>query len=132
MVQAFARKVDSLEAIFDFVTAFAAQAGLEMDCIMNIQFVIEEIFTNTVKYNRKGTRDIEVRLQIVDDHAIVAVTDFGVEPFDVTRSPEPVIDQPFADRRPGGLGLHLVRRLSESVAYEYEGGNSTVIVTIKR
>jgi len=55
-----------------------------------------------------------------------------VAPFDVTRSPDPRVERPFAERRPGGLGLHLVRRLSESVRYEHADGNSTVIVTIKR
>ena len=132
MVRAFARRVDSLAAIFDFVSDFALRSGLGPDWIMDIQLVVEEIFTNMVKYDRGGTRDIEVRLRKAGDRAEVAVTDFGVEAFDVTRSPDPQVDRPFAERRPGGLGLHLVRRLSATVGYEYRDGNSTVIVTIQR
>jgi len=132
MMRAFTREVGSLEAIFEFVGAFARHHGLGEDWIMDLQLVAEEIFTNMVKYDHGGTRDIEIRLRMMGSLVEIAITDFGVEPFDVTKAPEPPVGRPLAVRRPGGLGLHLVRRLSAGLKYEYENGNSTVIVSIQR
>ncbi len=39
--------------------------------------------------------------------------------FDVTRPPDVDIDAPIEQREPGGLGLHLIRRMADSVEYEY-------------
>ena len=45
--------------------------------------------------------------------------DDDVEPFDITRAPDVDIDAPIEEREPGGLGLHLIRRMVDSVEYEY-------------
>jgi anti-sigma regulatory factor (Ser/Thr protein kinase) len=34
-----------------------------------------------------------------------------------------------ADREPGGLGLHLIRRLVDEVTYDYTNGQSRITVT---
>ena len=49
----------------------------------------------------------------------VTLVDRDVEPFDITRSPGVDIDAPIEKREPGGLGLHLIRKLAESVTYTY-------------
>ena len=49
----------------------------------------------------------------------MALTDHGVEPFDVTRAPDVDISLPIDRREPGGLGLHLLRRVVDSVEYAY-------------
>lgn len=132
MRRTFARRIDALEAISRFVSEFVAAQGLTESRKFDIQFVVEEIFTNMVKYDRDGEQEIGVRLQIRGERLEVAVTDFGVEPFDVTRVPEPNLERPLEERGPGGLGLHLVRKLSESLEYRHADGNSTVVVTMRR
>ncbi len=49
----------------------------------------------------------------------MALTDYDVEQFDVTRAPDADIDLPIEQRKPGGLGLHLIRRMVDSMKYEY-------------
>ena len=49
----------------------------------------------------------------------MTLTDYDVDPFDVTKAPDVDVTLPIEQRRPGGLGLHLIRRLMDSVDYEY-------------
>jgi anti-sigma regulatory factor (Ser/Thr protein kinase) len=49
----------------------------------------------------------------------VALTDYDVDRFDVTLAPDADINLPIEERKPGKLGLHLVRRLVDSLQYEY-------------
>jgi anti-sigma regulatory factor (Ser/Thr protein kinase) len=62
-----------------------------------------------------------VRIGVIAIDAGVEVTliDHDVEPFDVTRAPDVDIHAPIGEREPGGLGLHLIRRMADSVHYEY-------------
>src|SRR5262245_35663159 len=105
MQRSFARRIEGLDDIFEFVAEFAAALGLDEERKLALQFVVEEIFTNMVKYDRDGVHDIAVRLRTAGGGLEVAITDFDVEPFDVTQVPEPDLDRPFAERTPGGLGL---------------------------
>jgi anti-sigma regulatory factor (Ser/Thr protein kinase) len=49
----------------------------------------------------------------------MALTDYDVEQFDVTRAPDVDTSKPIEQREPGGLGLHLIRRMVDSMEYEY-------------
>ena len=49
----------------------------------------------------------------------MTLTDYDVEPFDVTQAPDVDVTLPIEQRKPGGLGLHLIRRLVDSIEYEY-------------
>jgi anti-sigma regulatory factor (Ser/Thr protein kinase) len=60
----------------------------------------------------------------------VRLTDFDVEPFDVTRAPAVDIDKPLAERQIGGLGLHLVRKMADTLRYEFADRRSTITFTM--
>jgi serine/threonine-protein kinase RsbW len=82
--------------------------------------VVEEIFTNMVKYNRGSAHRIRIAVSRADDSVVVRLTDFDVDPFDPASAPEVDVDLPLEARRPGGLGLHLVKSLADKLTYEYE------------
>lgn len=125
----FPRDVDALGRIHEWTGAFLGQRGFGADAAFLIDLFVEELFTNMVKYNRDGTEDIEIGLEASDAVVTLFVRDFGVESFDVTRAPEVDPDMPASERRRGGLGIHLVRSMADSVRYDYTDRTSTVTVT---
>lgn len=115
----FERSYKSLQPIFDFTAGFFKRTNLDPPMNIPVDFVIEELFTNMVKYSTESQADIRIDLRRDGDGIHVTLTDYDVEPFDPTVAPEVAVDLPAEQRVPGGLGIHLVRKLVDSVEYEY-------------
>jgi anti-sigma regulatory factor (Ser/Thr protein kinase) len=114
----FPRQVDALEAITAFTaTALGDAADAELRHV--VDFTIEELFTNMVKYAPGGAR-IDIEIECSAEGVEVTLTDTDVALFDPTQAPDVDIDAPIGERRPGGLGLHLVRRLVDVLDYRYD------------
>jgi anti-sigma regulatory factor (Ser/Thr protein kinase) len=127
--QYFPRSVESLDGIFRFVADFLAARSLDAELHGPVCFIVEELFTNFVKYSVGGRHDIAVSLGHTPRQLTVRLTDFDVAPFDPTRVTAVDIDKPLAERQPGGLGLHLVRQMADTLQYEYTDGRSTITFT---
>ena len=123
--RSFPRTAACLPEIFDFMDGFFARSGIGENHRMPLQFAVEELFTNLVKYSRGGTRDILVDLKRESGRLVVSLTDFDVERFDIRAVPDVNVHLALKDRKPGGLGIHLLKRMVDDVGYEYVDGRST-------
>ena len=126
----FPRTVASLEAIVAFVHGFLAERRIDPERAYDADLVIEEVFTNMVKYGG-GTSEIAIGLDADPVRLTIELRDDGVDEWDVTRSPAVDIDAPLEQRRSGGLGLYLVKRIAESFRYTYRDRTSIVTVTTR-
>jgi sigma-B regulation protein RsbU (phosphoserine phosphatase) len=126
--QYFPRSFDSLDAVFRFVGDFLAARSLDRELHGPVCFIVEEIFTNFVKYNT-GKHDIALSLGHTPERLTVRLTDFDVESFDPTHAPTVDVDKPLGERQPGGLGLHIVRQMADTLQYEYSDRRSTITFT---
>jgi anti-sigma regulatory factor (Ser/Thr protein kinase) len=129
MRKEFARTFDSLEGIFRFAGDFFASEKIDERHRYAVDFALEEIFTNMVKYNPDGKHDVSINLDKLGDRLRITLTDFDVEPFDVSKAEEPRIDVPLEERDVGGLGLHLTRKMMDDVDYEYVDRRSIITLT---
>jgi anti-sigma regulatory factor (Ser/Thr protein kinase) len=124
----FQRDVASLDALFAFVERYLATHEIDPAQGFEVNLLIEELFTNMVKYGG-GRQDISVGLGHADGVLTIMLRDYDVERWDVTQSPAVDTTRPVVERRAGGLGLHLVGRIADSFSYTYQDRNSTVTVT---
>ncbi len=130
MEKRFKRDINTLPDVFDFIDQFAASDGIDGSVILTMKFVAEELFTNLVKYNISDDQsDIAISLELAGPRFIMRLIDFGVEPFDVTAAPDFDTTLPLEQRKPGGLGLHLVKKMVTDIQYEYKDRKSTITVT---
>jgi serine/threonine-protein kinase RsbW len=123
--KSFPRSAACLPEIFEFMEAFFEKSGIAEPHRNPAEFAVEELFTNLVKYSRGGKREIQIALAREADRLVVSLTDFDVEPFDIRSVPDAKIDLGIDQRKPGGLGIHLVRRMVDEIDYRYEDGRST-------
>jgi anti-sigma regulatory factor (Ser/Thr protein kinase) len=122
----FVRSFDALGDLFAFVDAALDDSDADADARYAIRFAFEELFTNMIKYNPRGAGPITLEIACDGGAALCSLADPDSDRFDMTAAPDADIHAPAVSRRPGGLGLHLVRRLVDSVAYDYSGRCSRV------
>lgn len=126
MERKFKREIKSLDQISNFITDFISKNLIDDSIGFTVNLVIEELFTNMVKYNLESTSEISISLAKDGKKLVISLTDYEVEPFDITRTEEVNTRKPIEDRKPGGLGIHLVKRLVDKIDYEYEGRQSKI------
>ena len=131
MEQQFRREIQVLDAIFDFLDAGISSYGLNDSLAFTLKFAVEEIFTNMVKYNPRSPEDIRIAMNVRKDSLILQLIDFETEPFDITKTEEVNVTLPIDERKPGGLGIHLVKAMVDKVDFEHIGNKSTITLTLK-
>ncbi|MGH8224078.1 MAG: ATP-binding protein, partial [Woeseiaceae bacterium] len=94
-----------------------------------VHFATEELFTNMVKYNPGNPNDIQLDVNTSPDRVIVSLTDYDVDAFDVTRTRSVDVEAPLEQRKIGGLGLHLIQKMVDTLEYSYSDRRSTVTFT---
>ena len=123
----FKRSIDALPELASFTADVFASHRLDARLLPRLDLALEELFTNMVKYGRSDA-SIRLTLRKTAGGVEAVLADFGSEPFDVTQAPDVDTSLPLEQRTAGGLGLHLVRRLVDSIEYEYlkEGRQSRI------
>ena len=120
MQEEFPRQLSALDAVFAALDDFARRHGVPPDTVRDLGVIIEELFTNQVRHAGPGTGTIGLRLSLRDGDVEVELRDADVAPFDPTASPEVDVTGRPEERQPGGLGIHLVRRLSDRFEWDYD------------
>jgi anti-sigma regulatory factor (Ser/Thr protein kinase) len=111
-----------IERLANAVDAFCSDHAIPPPLAVNLNLALDEILTNIISYGFKddGRHDIEVELRLDAGTLAVDVVDDGVA-FDPLKMPPPDLDAALEDRPIGGLGIHLVKSLMDSVEYRREG-----------
>jgi sigma-B regulation protein RsbU (phosphoserine phosphatase) len=129
----FERRFDVLPALVAFTAGALARLGIDPHLQPIVDLVVEELFTNMVKYGRGSDAPVRIGLDAIDGGVALTLIDDGAAPFDITQLPPVDIHRPIEERDPGGLGLHLVRQMADSVVYEYipetRQGRTTLRIT---
>jgi len=99
----------------------ARAAGIGDACQQRMQLVVEELFANTIHHGLGGECDAPVRLAVAcaDGSCRLHYSD-SAPPFDPMQAP---LSGTALDR-PGGVGIAMVRRLSDSILYRRVAGNN--------
>jgi len=126
MHKKFARSYSSLEEMFEFTELFFESEKIAAPVRFPVHFVMEELFTNMVKYHQDNANDILVELERDDARVTASLTDYDVDEFDVTQDRKVDTALPLEQRKVGGLGIHLIQKMVDSLQYRYKNRQSKV------
>jgi anti-sigma regulatory factor (Ser/Thr protein kinase) len=128
----FLNSFEALARATESAMQFLAQAQASAGAVNVANLALEEMATNIVKYgyDDQDAHEILLRLALVPGAIVLTLEDDG-HPFDPLRAPEPNIHLPLEEREPGGLGIHLIRKMAQRMVYERSGGRNRLTITIQ-
>lgn len=117
----------------DFVGGIARVGGFDERDVYNIQLATDEAASNIIEHAYEGVTDGILDLSCgMDKNAItIILVDYG-EPFDPSVIPFPDLKADLSERKIGGLGIFLMRKLMDEVHYEPREDKSNILTMIKR
>lgn len=125
-------RLDSLEGFIDGVSECARQHGTDGEVIGRIQLALEEALVNVFRHAYPDADgDVEVAFtHRKDGELAVAVTDWG-RTFDIEGSVDPDVSLGLEDRKVGGLGIFLIRRMTDRIEQRTESGANVLTLTFR-
>lgn len=122
--------IDNVKTITDFVDERLEEMNCPVKAQMQIDIVIDELCSNVARYAYSDrTGKVTVSVDTVDKPMKVwlTFTDEGV-PYDPLAKEDPDITLSAEERKLGGLGIYMVKKMMDEFRYEYKDGKNIVTV----
>lgn len=121
---------DKSSEIIDFLMASPDMPSDEA-LRFKLRLSIEEAVENVVCYAYEGGIGwLEVGTSLDHDSLILTIElrDAGI-PFNPLEAPDPDVSLPANERKVGGLGIFLCKKMMDSINYQYVDGNNVLTMT---
>ncbi|RPJ26752.1 MAG: ATP-binding protein [Chloroflexi bacterium] len=129
----FAAKFENLDEIREFVGNIARKGGFSDKDVYNIQLATDEAASNIIEHAYQNSPDkvLDLACGMKGDVITIILTDYG-ESFDPSEVPLPDLKADLSDRKIGGLGIFLMRKLMDEIDYKPGSNKSNVLTMTKR
>ena len=117
--------LDRLGAVSEFFEAELAACQAPPKVIAQVNVAIDEIFSNIARYS--GATSATVGCEVEGGRALLRFTDNG-RPYDPTRQADPDTTLGAEEREIGGLGIFMVKKTMDRIAYTYADGMNVLTV----
>lgn len=124
--------LENLELWMRTISDCARGLGFDPKRISEMGLALEEALVNICSYSYpEGHGEAEIICKADDHNLIVEVIDSGI-PFDMTELPDPDTTTDISERRIGGLGIFLVKKMANEVHYHREGDRNILNLVFRK
>lgn len=118
-------ELSEVERVNDALRELWVRCALPQDFEVPVTMCLEEVLSNIIRHGCLPGQDydIKVRYRILDGGIEVEVSD-NAGAFDPLSLPPPDLTVPLEQRKAGGLGVFLVRKMMDEVYYEHRNGRN--------
>ena len=119
---------DNLETAMAFVTEYLEEKGCGIRLVNQMSIAFEEIFINVAHYAyHPNVGQVEIKLKLDGDKISLIFIDGGKK-YDPLAKPDPDVSLSADDREIGGLGIFMVKKLVDRMAYDYVDGKNILLL----
>ena len=124
-------KRDNLDEVLRFLDRYLEKHDCNPKAQIQLDIAVEEIYINIASYAYEEEVGMaEIRLEICEEGVLqVTFLDSGI-PYDPLAKEDPDVTLPAEKRQIGGLGVFMVKKSMDEVAYEYRDGKN--VFTMKK
>ena len=119
---------DSRVAVGAFADSLSRKLEIVSKIANKINIVFDEIYANIVNYSKATL--VSVFYSIENGKLRISFTDNGI-PYNPLEAAEPDTTLSAEEREIGGLGIFMVKKMTESMEYEYTDGKNILTLVIK-
>jgi len=126
--------IAEIPRLLDWIEACCSECGVTGDTLFKLSLALEEAVANVINHAFAGVPPphcITVELAIESDRVTAEIVDNG-RPFDPSAAPAPDKTSPLETRDVGGLGIHLIREMTERVEYRRVGDENRLRLEKRR
>lgn len=123
----------NIDVVNDFIHAKLSGTNCSNKILMNIDLSVEELFVNIANYaypDKQGSVVVECWTDEESSEVNIKFIDEGI-PFNPLKKPDPDINASAEERKIGGLGIFLTKKLMDNVVYNYSDGKNQITITKK-
>lgn len=123
---------DNLANVREFTRKAAEESGFSEEIVGKIILAVDEACTNIIKHAYKFSPDGKIVISIKFDSAkfMISIIDEGIH-FNPNSVPEPNIVEYYKQKKIGGLGIFLMKKLMDEVKYSTITGNKNQVILVK-
>jgi serine/threonine-protein kinase RsbW len=114
--------LSEIAIVRDALDNLAGELGIPTRALMQLQVALDEVVSNVVKYSwpDDGEHEFLVRISVHLDRVDLEIFDDG-QAFDPLSVSPPATVADGQRPRPGGLGIHMIKKLVDNFTYERIG-----------
>jgi serine/threonine-protein kinase RsbW len=132
MTLALPAKLENLGGWVKSISDCAESQGFDRKRISGIELAGEEAFVNICNYSYPGKPgDVEAIFGLDGNRFIIEIIDTGI-PFNIASLPDPDITADADDRKIGGLGIFLIKKMVDEVRYRRENNRNILSLIIEK
>ncbi|MCY4305854.1 MAG: ATP-binding protein [Aestuariivita sp.] len=112
---------ENLEKLVDWIASFCLSHSPAAEFEFQINLCVEELFLNVVHHTKDSVKSnalVHFSLWPQTEGVVLVVEDTGAQFNPLTDAPEPDINLSIEDRPIGGLGLKLIKEMSNKTSYQ--------------
>lgn len=126
-------KRTEIPRLAEIAERFGRVHRLSEDAVADIQLVLDEMVINVIRHGYEDVGDlavhhISITLRLRADVLTIELKDMA-RAYDPREAPVPRFDLPLEERGAGGLGVHIVKSIMDTIDYRREHGQNIVTMT---
>jgi anti-sigma regulatory factor (Ser/Thr protein kinase) len=124
-------QLTEIERLAHIVDAFCAARGISPAVAYRVNLACDEVIMNAIVHGYEDAREHEILVSLALDgeSLLLTIVDDG-RAFNPLEAPPVDFDTDPLERPVGGLGLHLVRTVMNSIDYRRENGRNVLEMRI--
>lgn len=124
---------EHLAEVRNFVAKHASNFGFKKQDVADIRLAVDEAYTNIIKhaYKHDDSKWVDIELGYNSNEFWVSLLDSG-DTFDPSSYTKPDVERQIKEKRRGGVGVYLIKKLMDDVEYVNQGSVNEIRMIKKK